>query len=322
MDILFSLTQYASPTVWIVFHLFLFGMLALDLGIFNRTAHVPTFKEALGWSVLWVALSLLFNLFVWKNYGGDYGLEFLTAYLLEKSLSIDNIFVFALIFTAFNVHMRDRHRVLFWGVVGALIMRAAMIIGGMSLLNRFHWLLYVFGGFLIFTGVKMLLKKEGEKGPNFEKISQWLSQVLPYDPEGGHKNFTVLKNGKRFFTPLLLVIATIEFCDLVFAIDSIPAVLAISKNPFVVYTSNIFALLGLRALYFLIADSMARFHFLGRGLAIILVWIGIKMLSADFIKGTLGVSNKVLTLTSLGMIIGVLVLSILLSLRKPLSSKS
>ncbi|HCG37275.1 MAG: TerC/Alx family metal homeostasis membrane protein [Holophagaceae bacterium] len=322
MDILFSLTQYASPTVWIVFHLFLFGMLALDLGIFNRTAHVPTFKEALGWSVLWVALSLLFNLFVWKNYGGDYGLEFLTAYLLEKSLSIDNIFVFALIFTAFNVHMRDRHRVLFWGVVGALIMRAAMIIGGMSLLNRFHWLLYVFGGFLIFTGVKMLLKKEGEKGPNFEKISQWLSQVLPYDPEGGHKNFTVLKDGKRFFTPLLLVIATIEFCDLVFAIDSIPAVLAISKNPFVVYTSNIFALLGLRALYFLIADSMARFHFLGRGLAIILVWIGIKMLSADFIKGTLGVSNKVLTLTSLGMIIGVLVLSILLSLRKPLSSKS
>jgi tellurite resistance protein TerC len=201
-------------------------------------------------------------------------------------------------------------------------MRAAMIIGGMSLLNRFHWLLYVFGGFLIFTGVKMLLKKEGEKGPNFEKISQWLSQVLPYDPEGGHKNFTVLKDGKRFFTPLLLVIATIEFCDLVFAIDSIPAVLAISKNPFVVYTSNIFALLGLRALYFLIADSMARFHFLGRGLAIILVWIGIKMLSADFIKGTLGVSNKVLTLTSLGMIIGVLVLSILLSLRKPLSSKS
>jgi tellurite resistance protein TerC len=322
MDILFSLTQYASPTVWIVFHLFLFGMLALDLGIFNRTAHVPTFKEALGWSVLWVALSLLFNLFVWKNYGGDYGLEFLTAYLLEKSLSIDNIFVFALIFTAFNVHMRDRHRVLFWGVVGALIMRAAMIIGGMSLLNRFHWLLYVFGGFLIFTGVKMLLKKEGEKGPNFEKISQWLSQVLPYDPEAGHKNFTVLKDGKRFFTPLLLVIATIEFCDLVFAIDSIPAVLAISKNPFVVYTSNIFALLGLRALYFLIADSMARFHFLGRGLAIILVWIGIKMLSADFIKGTLGVSNKVLTLTSLGMIIGVLVLSILLSLRKPLSSKS
>jgi tellurite resistance protein TerC len=322
MDILFSLTQYASPTVWIVFHLFLFGMLALDLGIFNRTAHVPTFKEALGWSVLWVALSLLFNLFVWKNYGGDYGLEFLTAYLLEKSLSIDNIFVFALIFTAFNVHMRDRHRVLFWGVVGALIMRAAMIIGGMSLLNRFHWLLYIFGGFLIFTGVKMLLKKEGEKGPNFEKISQWLSSVLPYDPEGGHKNFTVLKNGKRFFTPLLLVIATIEFCDLVFAIDSIPAVLAISKNPFVVYTSNIFALLGLRALYFLIADSMARFHFLGRGLAIILVWIGIKMLSADFIKGTLGVSNKVLTLTSLGMIIGVLVLSILLSLRKPLSSKS
>ncbi|MFM8439812.1 MAG: TerC/Alx family metal homeostasis membrane protein, partial [Acidobacteriota bacterium] len=249
MDILFSLTQYASPTVWIVFHLFLFGMLALDLGIFNRTAHVPTFKEALGWSVLWVALSLLFNLFVWKNYGGDYGLEFLTAYLLEKSLSIDNIFVFALIFTAFNVHMRDRHRVLFWGVVGALIMRAAMIIGGMSLLNRFHWLLYIFGGFLIFTGVKMLLKKEGEKGPNFEKISQWLSSVLPYDPEGGHKNFTVLKNGKRFFTPLLLVIATIEFCDLVFAIDSIPAVLAISKNPFVVYTSNIFALLGLRALY-------------------------------------------------------------------------
>ncbi|MFM8430619.1 MAG: TerC/Alx family metal homeostasis membrane protein [Holophagaceae bacterium] len=322
MDILFSLTQYASPTVWIVFHLFLFGMLALDLGIFTRTAHVPTFKEALGWSVLWVALSLLFNLFVWKNYGGDYGLEFLTAYLLEKSLSIDNIFVFALIFTAFNVHMRDRHRVLFWGVVGALIMRAAMIIGGMSLLNRFHWLLYIFGGFLIFTGVKMLLKKEGEKGPNFEKISQWLSSVLPYDPEGGHKNFTVLKNGKRFFTPLLLVIATIEFCDLVFAIDSIPAVLAISKNPFVVYTSNIFALLGLRALYFLIADSMARFHFLGRGLAIILVWIGIKVLSADFIKGTLGVSNKVLTLTSLSMIIGVLVLSILLSLRKPLSSKS
>ncbi len=322
MNVLFSLTQYASPTVWIVFHVFLFAMLALDLGIFNRTAHIPTFKEALGWSIVWVLLSLMFNLFVWKNYGGDYGLEFLTAYLLEKSLSVDNIFVFALIFTAFDVHMKDRHRVLFWGVIGALVMRAAMIIGGMSLLNRFHWLLYIFGGFLIFTGAKMLFKKEGDPGPNFQKVSRWLSGVIPFDPEGGHKDFTVIKNGRRLFTPLLLVIATIEFCDLVFAIDSIPAVLAISKNPFVVYTSNIFALLGLRALYFLIADSMARFHFLSKGLAIILVWIGVKMLTADFIKTALGISNKALTLTSLAMIIGVLVLSILLSLRKPVPSQS
>ncbi len=322
MDILVSLTEYASPTVWAVFHIFLFAMLALDLGIFNRTAHVPSFKEALFWSILWITLSLIFNVLVWKNYGGDAGLEFLTAYLLEKSLSVDNIFVFALIFTAFDVDMKDRHRVLFWGVVGALVMRAAMIIGGMSLLARFHWILYVFGGFLIVTGAKMLFKSEDQKGPNFEKISQWLSRILPFDPAGGHKNFMVIKDGKRLFTPLLLVIATIEFCDLVFAIDSIPAVLAISKNPFVVYTSNIFALLGLRALYFLVADSITRFHFLSKGLAIILVWIGIKMLIADFLKVSLGISNKVLTLTSLSMILGVLVISILLSLKKPSISKS
>lgn len=319
MNILSTLTDYASPTTWIVFHVFIFLMLALDLGILNRKAHAPTPQEALGWSVLWVCLSLAYNGYVWFSFGSQAGVEFLTAYLLEKSLSVDNIFVFALIFTSFNVHMMDRHRILFWGVLGALIMRALMIIGGIELLQRFHWIIYIFGGFLVFTGAKMLLAKKDEDPTKFQNISKFIGRYLPLDPEASPSTFTILKNGKRFFTPLLVIIVTIELVDVVFAVDSIPAVLAISKNPFVVYTSNIFALLGLRALYFLIADSMNRFHYLSQGLAIILMWIGLKMIFASTLQATFGITSSTLTMASLVMIVGILVASIVLSIRKPKS---
>ncbi|HJU82953.1 MAG TPA: TerC family protein [Holophagaceae bacterium] len=279
-----ALTQAAPWWAWLGFHLLVFLMLALDLGVFNRRSHAPSVREAAAWSVVWIVLSLLFNFVIFKAEGTQKGLEFLTGYLLEKSLSVDNLFVFVLVFGAFQVDLRHQHKVLYWGVLGALLMRAVMILAGTALLNRFAWMMWVFGGFLVLTGLKMLLFEEGEKDPTKGPLVRIFKRCVPYDEHGGHEHFWKLRDGRRFATPLLLVLVTVEVTDLVFAVDSIPAVLAVSRDPFVVYTSNVFAILGLRSLYFLLAKMMDRFHHLKTGLAFILTFVGVKMCVAEWVK--------------------------------------
>jgi tellurite resistance protein TerC len=311
--------MHAAPAwAWIGFHLFVFAMLALDLGVFHRRAHAPSVREAATWSLVWIALAAAFNVLVWKGLGDQRGLEFTTGYLLEKSLSVDNLFVFVLLFTAFQVDLRHQHRVLFWGVLGALLMRAAMILAGTALLNRFHWMMWVFGAFLVFTGLKMFRAEEEEKAdPTQSVYARLFRKVIPFDPQGGHARFFSFKNGKRFATPMLLVLLSVEVTDLVFAVDSIPAVLAVTRDPFVVYTSNIFAILGLRSLYFLLAKMMDRFHHLQTGLAVILTFVGVKMLAADWLRLRFAFADRTLTLTSLVFIAAVLGGSVVASLARP-----
>jgi tellurite resistance protein TerC len=279
-----ALHQAAPWWAWGGFHAFVFLMLALDLGVFNRRVHAPTVREAGIWSAVWITLALLFNGLIFQAEGSQKGLEWFTGYVLEKSLSVDNLFVFVLVFQSFQVELRHQHRVLFWGVLGALVMRAAMILAGTALLNRFEWMMYVFGGFLIYTGLKMLLVKEAEADPGQNPVVRAFRRLLPYDETGGHERFSVLREGRRFATPMLLVLLTIEVTDLVFAVDSIPAVLAVSRDPFVVYTSNIFAIMGLRSLYFLLAKMMDRFHRLKTGLAVVLAFVGVKMCVTEWVK--------------------------------------
>lgn len=278
-----ALLQAAPWWAWGGFHAFIFFMLALDLGVFNRRIHAPTMREAAVWSAVWIVLALGFCGLIFYGEGSQKGLEWLTGYVLEKSLSVDNLFVFVLVFQSFQVELRHQHRVLFWGVLGALVMRAAMILAGTALLNRFEWMMYVFGGFLVYTGLKMLLVKEAESDPADNGLVRAFRRALPFDERGGHDRFTVVRDGRRFFTPMLLVLLTIEVTDLVFAVDSIPAVLAVSRDPFVVYTSNIFAILGLRSLYFLLAKMMDRFHHLKTGLAVVLAFVGVKMCIAEWV---------------------------------------
>jgi len=278
-----ALLQAAPWWAWAGFHAFVFLMLALDLGVFNRRVHAPSVREAGVWSAVWISLALIFNGLIFQAEGSQKGLEWFTGYVLEKSLSVDNLFVFVLVFRSFQVDLRHQHRVLFWGVLGALIMRAAMILAGTALLNRFEWMVYVFGGFLVYTGLKMLLADEKESDPTQNPMVRAFRRMIPYDETGGHEHFWVIREGRRFATPMLLVLITIEVTDLVFAVDSIPAVLAVSRDPFVVYTSNIFAILGLRSLYFLLAKMMDRFHRLKTGLAVVLAFVGVKMCVAKWI---------------------------------------
>ncbi len=278
-----ALLQAAPWWAWGGFHAFIFCMLALDLGVFNRRIHAPSMREAAAWSAVWIVLALGFCGLIFYGEGTQKGLEWVTGYVLEKSLSVDNLFVFVLVFQSFQVELRHQHRVLFWGVLGALVMRAAMILAGTALLNRFEWMMYVFGGFLVYTGLKMLLVKETESDPADNWLVRAFRRALPFDERGGHDHFTVVRDGRRFFTPMLLVLLTIEVTDLVFAVDSIPAVLAVTRDPFVVYTSNIFAILGLRSLYFLLAKMMDRFHHLKTGLAVVLAFVGVKMCIADWV---------------------------------------
>jgi tellurite resistance protein TerC len=278
-----ALLQAAPWWAWGGFHAFIFCMLALDLGVFNRRIHAPSMREAAAWSAVWIILALGFCGLIFYGEGTQKGLEWLTGYVLEKSLSVDNLFVFVLVFQSFQVELRHQHRVLFWGVLGALVMRAAMILAGTALLNRFEWMMYVFGGFLVYTGLKMLLVKETESDPADNRLVRAFRRALPFDERGGHDHFTVVRDGRRFFTPMLLVLLTIEVTDLVFAVDSIPAVLAVTRDPFVVYTSNIFAIMGLRSLYFLLAKMMDRFHHLKTGLAVVLSFVGVKMCIAEWV---------------------------------------
>ncbi len=295
--------------IWIGFNIFVILMLALDLGVFHRKAHVIKIKEALLWSGFWIALALLFNLGIYFWRGPETALEFLTGYLIEKSLSVDNLFVFLLIFSYFDVPSLYQHKVLFWGILGALIMRAIFIAAGITLIQAFHWILYLFGMFLIFTGIKIALHKEREIHPERNPVIRIFRRVMPVSDQYEGGQFIVKKGGQYLFTPLFLVLLMIETTDVIFAVDSIPAILAITLDPFIVYTSNVFAILGLRALYFALAGLMRLFHHLHYGLSAILVLVGIKMLLADI--------YKISTVIALGLIAVILLISIIASVVMP-----
>lgn len=266
---------------WIGFNLFVLAMLAIDLGVFHRKSHSVSLKEASIWSVVWISLALIFNIGIYVFRGPDPALQFFTGWLIEKSLSVDNIFVFVLLFTYFRVPAEYQHRVLFWGILGALLMRGILIAVGAVLLEEFHWILYVFGVFLIFTGIRMGTQKETEIHPEKNPLLRLVRRFVPVTEDYEHDRFVVRKAGKRMVTPLLLVLLIIESTDLVFAVDSIPAVFAVTRDPFIVYTSNVFAILGLRSLYFVFANIIDKFHYLKVALSIILVYVGIKMLVSD-----------------------------------------
>lgn len=296
-----------STTAWIVFNLFVIAMLALDLGVFNRKAHVIKFKEALSWSIFWVALALCFNYWLYREYGSEIGGQFLAGYLLEKSLSVDNIFVFVMLFTYFKVEPKYQHRLLFWGILGALILRGIMIAAGVALIANFDWILYVFGGFLIITGIKMAMHDPENDDPSQGLVYRLARKFLPISTEDHGQKFIVKKDGKTYFTRMFVVLLVIETTDVIFAVDSIPAVFAVTQNPFIVYTSNVFAILGLRAMYFLLAGVIDMFRYLKYGLSLILVFVGVKML--------LGHSTYAIPINISLIIIGsILALSVVLSL--------
>lgn len=291
---------------WIGFHVFVFIMLALDLGVFHKHTHKVPVKEAVVWSVVWISLALLFNLFVYFEFGRTKALEFLTGYVIEYSLSVDNIFVFILIFSYFAVKAQYQHKILFWGILGALIMRGIFIFAGVALITRFHWIVIIFGSFLVFTGIRMLIQKETEVDPDKNLIVRFFRKFLPVSHDLHGSKLFVIQNNRLYATPLFLVLIIIESSDLVFAVDSIPAILAISKDTFIVYTSNIFAILGLRSLYFALAGIMGYFRFLKVGLAFVLTFVGLKMLCAYF-------NFEISIVLSLIIIISILLVSILAS---------
>jgi tellurite resistance protein TerC len=279
-----------SPLLWTAFTAGILALLALDLGVFHRTAHEVRFREALVWSIVWVALSAAFGGWVYVHFGAQRGLEFFTGYLIEKALSVDNIFVFLVVFSQFGVPRRDQHRVLYWGILGALVMRAVFIFAGAALLSRFHVVIYLFGALLVWTGVKMF--RAGHEPIDLERnvLYRIVKRVVPAVSEYHGGAFFVRQRGRWMATPLLLALAAIEATDLVFAVDSIPAIFAVSRDPFIVYTSNIFAILGLRAMFFLLAGVMDKFTHLKTGLALVLVFVGAKMLAADVFPLPIGVS--------------------------------
>ena len=298
-----------NPWFWIGFNVFILGMLALDLGVFHRKAHVISPKEAGIWTGVWVSLALVFATGLWAFAGGHAALTFLTGYVIEEALSVDNIFVIVLIFAYFGIPLKYQHRVLFWGIVGALLMRGTFIGLGTLLISRFDWILYIFGALLVFTGARMALKSDESFDAEGSSVARLARRVLPLTTrvEGAH--FFVREEGRLRATPLFLVLVLVEATDLMFAVDSIPAIFSITRDPFLVYTSNIFAVLGLRSLYFLLAHVVQKFHLLRFGLAAILVFIGLKMLGERWIHVPIGVS--------LGVVAGVLAVSVALSLAFP-----
>jgi tellurite resistance protein TerC len=293
-----------SPALWAGFTVFVLALLALDLGVFHRRAHVVGYREALGWSAFWIGLALAFNLLVYRWFGPERALEFLTGYLIEKALSVDNIFVFLIVFSYFAVPAALQHRVLFWGILGALVMRAAFIVAGAALLQRFHWVIYVFGAFLVLTGVRLLRDRGAEIDPARNPVYRLFRRFVPSVTEYRGVRFLVREGGRWYATPLLLVVAVVEATDVVFAVDSIPAIFAITSDPFIVYTSNIFAILGLRALYFLLAGAMSRFHLLKIALGLVLCFVGGKMLLAEWFKLPILVSLGVVAALLGGAIVG------------------
>jgi len=269
---------------WIIFNAFVLIMLALDLGVFHRKSHEVSVKEALIWTFLWIFLALIFNVIIYFWRGQQQALEFFTGYLVEKALSIDNIFVFIMIFTYFQIPTKYQHKVLFWGIIGALIMRAIFIFAGIALLEKFHFTIYIFGALLIFTGIKMFNHNNSSIDPDKNPVLKFFKKLMPVTQTLHEDKFFIKIDGRRFATPLFLVLILIETTDLIFAVDSIPAILAITQDQFIVYTSNVFAILGLRSLYFALAGVVHRFWLLSYGLAIVLVFVGLKMILIDFYK--------------------------------------
>src|SRR5512147_474683 len=293
-----AIETIGSPLLWAGFVAFVLAMLAIDLGVFHKNAHEVSLKEAGAWSAVWVVLAVVFNVAVYQWFGAERALEFTTGYLIEKALAVDNIFVFVVIFTTFSIPAIYQHRVLFWGVLGALAMRAVFIVLGGAFLQRFHWAIYVFGGILAITGVKLLLQRNQEMHPERNPLVRGFQKIFPVSHELAGDKFTVIRDGKRFATPLLLALVAVEVTDLIFAVDSIPAIFAVTEDPFIVFTSNIFAILGLRLMYFLLAGVMNRFHYLKIGLALILGTVGLKMLLAGVVK--------IPIFASLGMVVVIL----------------
>ena len=296
--------------LWIGFNLFVLAMLAIDLGVFHRKSHTVGFKEALGWTAAWIALALSFNLGVWHFAGGAKALEFFTGYVIEYSLSADNVFVFALLFSYFAVPAHFQHKVLFWGILGALVMRLGMILLGAALIAKFAWIIYVFGAFLVVTGIKMLLKSDEEIHPERNPLVRLFKRFFPVAPAFHGDRFFVRENGVLMATPLFVVLLMVEFTDVIFAVDSIPAIFAVTTDSFIVYTSNVFAILGLRALYFALAGVMDKFHYLKTGLGVVLSFVGVKMLLAH-------TAYKIDTLVSLGVIVAILATAVAVSLLRP-----
>jgi tellurite resistance protein TerC len=280
-----ELTSIGSPALWIGFIAFVLVVLAFDLGVFHRKAHVVHYKEALMWSGVWVGVSLAFGAGVWMKFGREAGVEFLAGYVLEKSLSVDNIFVFIVIFGALGVPRIYQHRVLFLGIVGALVLRATMILVGAAMLTRFHWLMYVFGAFLIYTGGKIFFQPEAEHDPREGWVMRAVQRVLRSTKEFHGDRFFAMENGRLHATPLFMALVLIEISDVVFAVDSIPAIFAITRDPFIVFSSNICAILGLRSLFFLLAEAVDKFRYLSVGLSFVLTFVGVKMvLSVELLK--------------------------------------
>jgi tellurite resistance protein TerC len=297
----------AGISFWIVFNVVVFTVLALDLGVFNKRAHKISVREALIWSAVWITLALIFNIFVFLKFGKAEALQFLTGYVIEYSLSVDNIFVFILIFSYFSVKAQYQHKILFWGILGALVMRGIFIFAGITLINKFHWIVIVFGGFLVFSGIKMLFQKEEVSvEPEKNKIVRLFRKFFPVTETLHGESLFIKQNNRLFATPLFLVLLVIESSDLIFAVDSIPAILAISQDTFIVYTSNIFAILGLRSLYFAVSGIMGFFRYLKVGLAIVLTFVGFKMLASY-------VHFEIPILISLAIIVTILLASILAS---------
>lgn len=302
--------------LWVGFNLFVLAMLALDLGVFHRKAHSVSIREAATWSVVWISLALVFNFGIylyWHDFvshssytNQEAALAFLTGYLIEKSLSVDNIFVFVLIFSYFAVPTVYQHRILFWGILGALVMRAILIGLGAALLEEFHWIIYLFGAFLIFTGLRMALHKDEEMHVEENAVVRLFRRFMPIAGKYNGSSFFVRHAGQWMATPLLLVLIVVESTDLVFAVDSIPAIFAVTTDPFLVYTSNIFAILGLRSLYFLLAGVIDKFYYLKLGLAVVLTFVGVKMVIVDL--------YKIPTPLSLAVVAGVLTIAVVASL--------
>jgi tellurite resistance protein TerC len=297
-----------NPWLWFGFIAVIIALLALDLGIFHKKDKVVTAREAMSWVVVWASLAMLFDGFVLWKFGGAKAIEFLTGYLIELSLSVDNLFVFVIVFATFRIPGHLQHRVLFWGILTALVLRGGMIIGGTALLQRFHWLIYVFGAFLLVTGVKLFFHKEAEHAPEHNLAFRVLTKLVPATPVLHGNHFFTRENGRAVATPLFLCLALIEISDVVFALDSVPAIFGVTLDPFIVFTSNMFAILGLRSMYFAMANLIGRFEYLKTGLAAVLVFIGVKMTISHWVH--------IPSVVSLGVVVALLGSSMIFSLWK------
>jgi tellurite resistance protein TerC len=321
-----ALLETSNATDWAIFLGLVLGLLALDLGVVNRKANVSTVKSALRWSAFWIGIGLAFGAWVWLDRGREAGVAYLSCYVTEEALSVDNLFVFLAIFTYFKIEPQYQHRVLFWGILGAMVLRAAFILAGIGLISRFHWILYVFGAVLIWTGVKLLGHGASESDPSQSPIVRCCRRIFPISETLHGQSFFVVENGRRVATPLFLVLIALESSDVIFAVDSVPVALSFSTDAYIVYTSNIFAIMGLRSLYFALAALAQLFAYLKYGLAVVLIFVGLKM-SKDALAwgleraGLAGAGGALRELhidpmVSLGIVVGLLALSVLASLAR------